>query len=246
MNIKGKVVLITGASTGIGRATAIAFAKRGASVLINYKSGSKNAKEVLKECNKYSTNNNLFQADISQEYQVKRMFENIKSTYKSLDILINNAAIFDEEDTPKNLEVFNNIYKTNFFGPFTVTKYALSVMNKGKIVNVSSVHGRVGYGRPEIVAYSAFKAALNSYTKNLAKYLAPNILVNAVAPGRVATPMWGDLSEEEKKELGTAHAIKRMIEPNEVAHSILFLVENDAMCGEILTIDGGYTLLNLN
>ena len=118
-------------------------------------------------------------------------------------------------------------------------------MKKGKIVNVSSIHGRSGQGRPTAIAYSAFKAALESYTKNLAKDLAPGILVNAIAPGRVATPMWGKLTKTDHKRLGKVHLIARMIEPEEVADGIVFLVKNDAMCGEILTLDGGMSLVTL-
>lgn len=126
-----------------------------------------------------------------------------------------------------------------------VTKYALPLMHKGKIINISSVHGKLGYGRPEAIAYSAFKAALDNYTKNLAKDLAPNILVNAVAPGRVSTPMWGNPDQKEQAELGQVHLIKRMIQPEEVSDAILFLAKNDAVVGEILTIDGGMSLVTL-
>ncbi len=119
-------------------------------------------------------------------------------------------------------------------------------MKRGKIINVSSIHGRLGYGRPTAAAYASIKAALDNYTKNLAKQLAPRILVNAVAPGRVATPMWGSPSPRQQKKLGEVHLIKRMIQPEEVADAITFLVKNDAMCGEILSIDGGYRLGNIS
>lgn len=107
------------------------------------------------------------------------------------------------------------------------------------------MHARLGHGRPSAIAYAAFKAALESYTKNLAKALAPRILVNAVAPGRVATAMWGNPSAAKQKELGKAHLIKRMVQPEEIADGIVFLVKNDAVCGEVLTIDGGMSLVTL-
>lgn len=118
-------------------------------------------------------------------------------------------------------------------------------MKAGKIVNVSSIHARLGNGRPDAIAYSAFKAALESYTKNLAKAVAPNILVNAVAPGRVATPMWRDPDAVTQKKLGGVHLIKRMIQPDEIADGIIFLAKNDAVCGEVLTIDGGMGLVTV-
>jgi 3-oxoacyl-[acyl-carrier protein] reductase len=245
MNLDKKVALVTGASRGIGRATAIALAKEGCSVIINFKSDSVAGQEVWEECNRYSQENLLVQADVSNIDEVSSMFEKIKDQYSQLDILINNAGIFDDNDNPTNIEAFENIYRHNFLNCILVTKSALLLMKEGKIINVSSIHGRLGYGRPEAIAYSAFKAALESYTKNLAKDVAPQILVNAVAPGRVATPMWGNLSDQEKEELGQDHLIKRMIRPEEIADSIVFLAKNNAMCGEVLTIDGGMSLVTL-
>lgn len=245
MNLSKKTVLVTGASRGIGKATAVAFAKEGCSVVINFKSDSIAGQEVLEECNRYSKDNLLVQADVSKTDEISLMFGKIKGQYSQLDILINNAGIFDENDNPTNIEAFENIYRNNFLSCVMLAKSALSLMKEGKIINISSVHGRLGHGGPGSIAYSAFKAALESYTKNLAKDVAPKILVNAVAPGRVATPMWGNLSEKERQELGQAHLIKRMIEPEEIADGIVFLAKNDAICGEVLTIDGGMSLITL-
>lgn len=246
MKIKDKIVLITGASKGIGAATAILFAKEGCSVIINYKSDEKAAKEVLNECNKYSKKNILAQADVSNEQEVEELFNLVKSEFTKIDVLVNNVGIFDETDNYSNLSAFDNIYKNNFLSHILVTKYAKKLMDTGKIIYISSLHGRLGYGKPDAIAYSAFKAALESYTKNMAKELAPKILVNAVAPGRVATPMWDNPDEKEQKELGKAHLIKRMIQSEEIADSIVFLAKNDAVCGEVLTVDGGMSLNNLN
>lgn len=242
MNLRGKTALITGGSKGIGRATAIALAKERVSVIINYHSDKSGATATLKECNKYSKGNVIMQADITRESEIKQMFTKIKNICSKIDFLINNAGIFDNDDSPSSIDAFENIYRNNFLSYVIVTKYALVIMKKGKIVNISSVHGKLGHGNPKAIAYSAFKAALESYTKNLAKSVAPKILVNAVAPGRVATSMWGNLDEKKEKELGKVHLILRMIKPEEVADAIIFLIKNDAMCGEILTIDGGMSL----
>lgn len=241
MKLKGRTALVTGASRGIGRATAIALAKEGCSVVINFRSDASGAKATLRECDRHSKGNRIAQADVSDEAQVAAMFK----TIKKLDVLVNNAGIFDERDRPTNVAAFENVYRNNFLSAVIVTKHALARMKRGRIVNVSSIHGRLGHGRPKAIAYSAFKAALESYTKNLAKELAPDILVNAVAPGRVATPMWGGLGEKERKSLGAAHLIKRMIEPREIADAILFLAASDAACGEVLTVDGGMSLVTL-
>jgi 3-oxoacyl-[acyl-carrier protein] reductase len=246
MELKNKVVLVTGASKGIGRATAIAFAKEGSRVVINFKSDAKSAQAVLAECNKYSKDNLVIGADVSEMDQVKTLIEKLKEKFGQLNILINNAGIFDETDSPSNIGAFENIYRNNFLSCFLVTKFALELMKEGKIVNISSIHGRLGYGRPAAIAYSAFKAAMDNYTKNLAKQLAPKVLVNALAPGRVITPMWGNPDSKEQEELGRAHLIKRMIRPEEIADAVLFLVKNDAVCGEVLTVDGGYSLITLD
>lgn len=245
MNLKDKISLITGASKGIGRTVAISLAKQGASVVINYRSDEIGANETLKECNKYSQGNMIIKTDISIESEVKDMFRKVKSVYSHLNILINNAGIFDNSDSSTSINSFENIFKHNFLSHIIVTKYALEILKEGKIINVSSLHGRLGYGNPGAVAYSAFKAALESYTKNLAKSLAPKILVNAVAPGRVTTPMWDNLDEKREKELGKVHLILRMIKPEEIADAIIFLCQNDAMCGEVLTIDGGMSIKTL-
>ena len=237
-----KTALVTGAKQGIGKATAIALAQAGYSVAIHYRSDEEEAVSVLKECNNYSTKNFLVEADLRDQNEITEMFEKIRESFSSLDVVVNNAGIFSEEDSPTNLELFEEIYQSNFMSCVRVTKQVLEMMTAGSIVNISSIHGRLGHGGPRATAYAAFKAAMDSYTKNLAKDVAPKILVNAIAPGRVHTPMWGVEDEVEKKELGQVHAIERMIEPEEIANAVLFLVNNKAVCGEILTVDGGMSL----
>ncbi len=242
MNLKNKVALVTGASRGIGKATAIALAKEGYSVVINYKNNAQEAREVLNLCNSYSQGNIVVQADISKEAAVINLFRTIKKTHPTLHVLVNNAGIFDEQDGTTNTRAFENIFRHNFLSHIIVIKHALRTMKRGKIINISSVHGKSGYGRPENAAYSSQKAALENYTVNLAKQLAPKILVNAVAPGRTVTSMWGKLNSHQQKKLGEAHLIKRMIKPEEIANAVIFLATNDAVCGEILSVDGGYML----
>lgn len=245
MKLNSKVVLITGASKGIGRAIAIAFAKEGGSVIINFKNNGLSAREVLAECNRYSQDNMVLRADISNRAAVKKMIGIIRRRYGSLDVLINNAGIFDDNDNPTNIKAFETLFRYNFLSHISVIKSALLVMRRGKIINISSIHGRLGHGRPSAIAYAAFKAALENYTKNLAKALAPKILVNAISPGRVVTSMWGKLSQSQQKEKAKAHLIKRMIQPEEIADGTIFLVKNDAVCGEVLTVDGGMSLVTL-
>lgn len=246
MDLKNKTALITGASSGIGKAIAIALVKEGSRVVINFKSDETSAKQVLAECNKHSKGNLIIKADITNDSEVKEMFRIINKDYKKLDVLINNAGTFDEADGSTNLGAFENIFAVNFLAQVRVSKFALEIMKTGKIVNVSSVHGRIGHGRPGAIAYSSMKAAFDSYTKNLAKELAPGIIVNAIAPGKTLTAMWGNITKEEEKEYSKDQLIKRFILPEEVADGIIFLLKNDAVCGEILTVDGGMSLKTLN
>jgi len=246
MKLKNKVALITGASSGIGRATAIALAKEGCTVIVNFKTDEKSAREVVHQCELYSTGNTHFRADISKEAAIREMMKKIKKKYGSLHVLVNNAGTFNENDNPTNIKVFESMFRENFLSHIMVITHALKIMKRAKIVNVSSIHGKLGFGRPSAIAYAAFKASLESYTKNLAKQLAPRILVNAVAPGRVATPMWGNPSKKQQKKLGEVHLIKRMIQPEEIADAIVFIAKNDAMCAEILAIDGGYRLAGIS
>jgi 3-oxoacyl-[acyl-carrier protein] reductase len=239
MDLKNKTVLITGASKGIGKAIAEQFAKAGANIIINYRSDDASAAKVAKDS---SVQKLLVKADITKEDEVERMFKEIKKNFSQIDILVNNAAIFDSSDSPENLKVFENIFQTNFLAQIRVTNKALKMMKKGKVIFISSVHGKIGHGRPDTSAYSAMKAALDSYMKILAKHLAPDILVNSVSPGKTLTPMWGKMDENKKQMLVKDDLIKRWIAPEEIADGVLFLAKNDAVCAEILTIDLGTDL----
>lgn len=242
MKLAGKTVLVTGGSKGIGRAVVEAFAEQGANVIINYSSDEKAANAVADSVKNQAAKVSVIKANIAKPDEVEAMFGKIKAEFGSIDVLVNNAGLFDENDSPDSVEAFRNVFETNLFAQIEVTNAARKLMSKGKIVFVSSIHGKLGHGRPSAIAYSASKAALNSYIKNLAKYLAPNVLVNAVSPGRTTTPMWGDMSEEYKKEQAAGHLIDRWIEPSEIADGVVFLAKNDAACGEILVIDGGMSL----
>lgn len=242
MILKGKNVLVTGSSKGIGRAVVEAMAEQGANVVINYNNDEKAANEVADLAKKHSVKVLVVKADIAKENEVDSMITKIKNEFNTIDVLVANAGLFDEGDSPDNIEAFEKVFETNLFAQIKVTNAARKLMSKGKIVFISSIHGKLGHGRPNAIAYSSSKAALNSYVKNLAKFLAPDILVNAVAPGRTLTPMWGDMDEKYKKEQAAGHLINRWIEPSEIADGVVFLAKNDAVCGEVLVIDGGMSL----
>ena len=245
MKLTDKTVLVTGASKGIGYATAEAFAAEGANIIVHYNNDKSVAEELVRKLKELPVRAISVKADISKADEVALMFDEIRKTFNSLDIVVNNAGVFDENDRPDNLEAFRSVFATNFFGQIDVTRQARKIMSKGKIIFISSIHAKLGNGRPSAIAYSSSKAALESYMKNLAKDAAPDILVNAVAPGRTLTPMWGDMTDDEKTELADGHLTNRWIEPGEIANAVVFLAKNDSVCGEVLVVDGGMSLKTL-
>lgn len=245
MKLTNKTILITGASKGIGSATAEAFAAEGANIIVHYHTNKAKAEELVHKLKEMSVKATSVSADIASPQEVTKMFEQIHKSFNGLDVVINNAGVFDEKDSPNNLEAFHRIFATNFFGQIDVTRQARKIMSTGKIIFISSAHAKLGNGRPSAIAYSSSKAALESYIKNLAKDAAPDILVNAVAPGRTLTPMWGDMTDSKKAKLAADHLTNRWIDPSEIAQAVVFLAKNDSVCGEVLVVDGGMSLKTL-
>jgi 3-oxoacyl-[acyl-carrier protein] reductase len=244
MILKNKIALITGSSKGIGKATALLFAKEGAKVVINYFSSEKEAISVVEEINKIGSEAIAIKCDVSQEDQVKEMVQKIISKFGKIDILVNNAGVvFDVPFFKKSVDQWKRTLDVNLLGTFLCSKYVSIHMlknNYGKIVNVSSTNGLTFFS-PDSMDYDASKAGIIVLTKNLAKELAPNIQVNSVAPGWVDTDMNKDLPmdfiENEKNNI----PLKRFAKPEEIAKSILFLVSDDAsyITSTVLNVDGG-------
>ena len=249
MQIKNKIALVTGGTKGIGRAITEMLIKQGAIVIANYRSDTKNANEFLHGFSEEIRNKRLFlfKGDVSDKQVVENLFDYIKTEFKQLDILVNNVATFDENDAVDNIQAFEKLFKANFMSHIIPTSYALNVMKKGKIIFIGSIHGQLGMGESRVVAYATMKAALNSYTKILAKETAPEIIVNAIAPGKVLTSIYGEfytsnVDDKTFMQHIQAHLIKRWIKPQEIAHAVKFLLENDAIVGQILTVDLGMHL----
>jgi len=242
MRFQDKVVLITGASRGIGRATAILFAKEGAKVVINYKSNQREAEKVLEIVGK--DNGIIAQADVSNEKEVKRLVDETVKQFGKIDILVNNAGIvFDIPLMEKTVEQWEQTLRTNLIGAFLCSKYVVLYMKQqksGAIVNVSSTNAFDGY--PESIDYDASKAGMIMLTKDFAKELAPYARVNAIAPGWVDTDINKDLPADFVKSEQKRILLKRFAKPEEIAKVILFLASDDAsfVNGSVLTIDGGY------
>ena len=241
-----KVVLITGASRGIGSEVVKVFANNNYNVVINYNNSEKEAMRLKEEIeNKYHVTALSIKCDISNELDVKNMVEKVIDEFGHIDVLINNAGIaIDTTFEDKTVENFRKILDTNLIGTFIVSKYVGKYMleNKsGVIINVASTNG-IDTIYPESLDYDASKAGVISLTKNLALQYAPYIRVNAVAPGWVNTDMNKELDQnfidKEKEKI----LLNRFASPKEIAKVIYFLATPDAsyINSEVIRIDGGF------
>ncbi|MHA7829783.1 MAG: SDR family NAD(P)-dependent oxidoreductase [Flagellimonas sp.] len=246
MDFTGKNVLVTGASRGIGKATAMAFAKKGAKVGINYRSNDEDAKKTLAELP--GEGHHLFKKDISQKAETEALIDDFVKTYGQLDVLVNNAGIsifheIDKVDFNHWTNAWKKTFETNLFAVANLCYWGAKAMMKtggGHIVSVSS---RGAFrGEPTKPAYGASKAALNSMSQSLAKKLAPHhIYVGVVAPGFTETEMAKEtLTPAERENLLRESPFKRMAQPEEVAHAILFLASSEAAysSGTIIDVNG--------
>ena len=231
MLLQDKVVLITGGGSGMGKALAESFLAAGSQVVVTYNTHqNKNA------------NIHGIKVDLTQQAEIDNLFKEIKTKYGHIDILINNAGINPRGEL-LDLDLWRQIFEVDIFALVSIMKNSIKLMaEKGKIINISSIYSDGKTAWKEMPAFSAAKAALNNLTQTMAKNLAPNILVNAIAPGYVQTPLWGNKTDEELAVTGKDQLIERMIQPEEVASMALELARNDAITGEIIIIDGGLSL----
>jgi len=242
MELTGKVALVTGASSGIGRAIAVAFAHKGAHVLVHYGKNKAGADETLGEVAKLS-GGRLHQADLMKRANIASLFKAIRQTTRTIDVLVNNAG----DAQPGGLDdddVWEYELQNIFLSAIHVSRefLALPCPQLRKIVNVGSLYGNLRGGSAQFLQYSAFKAALASVSTTLNKSTAPNVIVNAVAPGYTATPAWAGAPPEVMEALARTTSIGRFVTPEEVAHAVVFMAENDALVGQVITLDGGTSL----
>lgn len=240
------VVLITGASRGIGASTAKLFASHNYNVVIGYCNDENKAKEVESEIKLlYDVDTMVIHVDISNEESVKNMVKEVIHRFSHIDVLVNNAGIaIDTLYQDKTVENFRKTIDTNVIGTFLVSKYVGDHMyenKKGNIINLSSTNGMHQYF-PMSLDYDASKAAIISLTHNLSVQYAPYIRVNAVAPGWVATQ--NEIKELDKDYIKLEEQnilIHRFADPIEIAKVIYFLASDDAsyINNEVITVDGG-------
>ena len=237
-----KTVLITGGSRGLGASISRIFAQNNYNIIINYKERDINAVNLKEELeSSYNVDVLLVKADISVEEEVKEMFQNIIQKYPKIDVLVNNASIaLDNDLDNKDALEFKRVLDVNLLGTYLVIKYSLDLFDIGSIINVASTNG-IDTGYIESIDYDASKAGVIALTHDFARVLAPDIRVNAVAPGWINTDMTSNLNPEFKKNEIDKILLKRFADPEEVAKVVFFLASSDAsyINDSIIRVDGG-------
>jgi 3-oxoacyl-[acyl-carrier protein] reductase len=250
LNIRGKAAVVTGASRGVGKATALALAREGCSVLINYSRSRDEAEKAAKEVQSIGVNATLFAGDVSDDDVCRAMMETAARTLGRLDILINNAGTtrfipHGNFDDVRDKD-WARIFEVNVKGPFQCVRAArkyLEASGEGVVVNVSSIAGIIGAGSS--IPYCASKAALINMTISLARALGPKVRVNSVAPGFIAGH-WtqeglGRDYDAGKKRAEERSALGRVCQPEDVAAAILSLITGSALItGQTIVCDGGF------
>ena len=255
--LKGQKALVTGASSGIGKAVAIELGKAGADVVVNYVRGEDQAHEVVAEIEKSGSRAFAHQADISQEDQVSAMFERMKAELGTIDILINNAGL--QQDAPideMTLNQWNLVINVNLTGQFLCAREAVREFKRrgvvpevscaaGKIICMSSVHEIIPWAGH--VNYAASKGGVMLMMKSIAQEVAPyRIRVNSIAPGAIRTPINTDAwqTPEAYESLMTLVPYKRIGEPEDIGRAAVWLASDQAdyVNGISLFVDGGMTL----
>lgn len=246
--LEGKIALITGSDSGIGKATAIEFAKEGANVVITYHTDKEGAEETLLKVKEKGSKGLVLKVDVSEESQVEEMFDKALQEFGKLHILMNNAAVNGEGIMVENMptETWDKAIKTNLYGYFFCVRRFIKIRKqdggKGKIINVSSVHEEIA--APGTAEYCASKGAIKMFTRTLALELAEvGINVNNIAPGMILTPMNQEASDDkEEREKKTKNIpMKRAGRPEEIGKLAVFLASSDSdyVTGSTYEMDGG-------
>lgn len=244
---KGKNVIVTGGSRGIGRAIALEFAKNGANVVINYVNNENEADTVASEIRNLGVEALIVKGDVSSFDDSKRIIDECIDKFGSVDILINNAGITKDGLLMRmKEESFDRVLDINLKGVYNTCRHVISHMIKqksGKIINISSVVGVIGNAGQ--ANYAASKAGVIGFTKSIAKEVASRgITINAIAPGFIQSDMTDVLGENIKKAMLDVIPVKRFGTPDEIAKVATFLASDDAgyITGQVINVDGGMVM----
>jgi 3-oxoacyl-[acyl-carrier protein] reductase len=247
MNLNGKIVLVTGASRGIGRACALKLAEKGAVVVINYFSNKKNACEVKDTIVSNGGKAIIIKADVSSLDDVKNMFESIEDQFGSVEILVNNAGITKDSLLVRmKEEQWDDVIATNLKSVFNCCRTAVKKMIKlkrGRIINITSIVGINGNSGQ--TNYAASKAGIIGFSKSLAKEIANrNILVNCIAPGFINTEMTEVLNEKVKENILSTIPLGVLGNPDDIADAVCFLASSYSsyITGQVINVDGGMSM----
>lgn len=238
--LEGHVALVTGAAKRIGRSIALRFAADGADIAINYATSKKDAVRTVREIEALGRRAIAVQADVSRPADVKRLFATVIKKLKRLDILVNNAGMFFEADFEKlTVAQWDRILDTNLKSQFLCAQQAAPLLRKqgrGRIINLASLGGLLAW--PKYTHYCVSKAGVIMLTRCLARALAPQILVNAIAPGTIQFP--GEPPDEDYIRRVPLH---RTGTGDDIAEAAAYLATADFVTGQVLVVDGGRALV---
>lgn len=238
--MNSKIILISGASRGIGKQTAIDLYKNGYTVIANYNQSKESAMEL-----KEQFNIDIFKADISNSTEINQLTNYVLNKYKKIDVLINNAGISQTKLFTNITENdWNNMINTNLYSCFKLTQNCLPNMihNKsGCIINISSMWGQVGASCESL--YSITKAGIDAMTKSLAKELGPSgIRVNSIAPGFIDTDMNKCYTTEDVQNIINDTPLEKIGQPSDISKCIKWLIEDNFTTGQIISVNGGLVI----
>ncbi len=239
--LAGRVALVTGAGIRIGRSIALDLAQRGADVVVNYRTSKMEANEVVAEIQKLGRRAQAVQADVSMRADVERLMTETESAFGRLDVLVNNAGIFQNVPFDKITdEQWNGILAANLTSQFLCSQIAAPLLKRsgrGRIVNLASLGGLLAW--PAHTHYCVSKAGVIMLTRCMARALAPEITVNAIAPGTISFE--GDAPELEADYIRRA-PLGRTGKGSDIAEAVAFLAESGFITGQVLAVDGGRSL----
>jgi pteridine reductase len=239
-SLNGRVAVVTGSARRIGRAVAMCLAEEGADIVIHYRSSAQDAQSTVAEIEKLGRRSHAISADLNRVADIKRLFDEAAKQFGRLDILVNSAGNFLPSSIVSTTEeVWDASLDSNLRAPFFCAQAAAPLLRRtrGTIINFADAGGLLAW--PGYLAYSVSKAGVIMLTRVLAKELAPEVRVNAIAPGTITMP--GDPPAWEQDFVKRA-PLRRSGSPSDIADAVLFLVSSEFITGQVLVVDGGRSL----